>query len=69
MVGQAVPGIVMRERAEERELVSLTGQGGQMLADLQPASRGVDRPEITAEFGGASGLRSKTSIVLMPPCR
>ena len=35
MVGQSVPRIIVRERPQERELIPLPGQSGEMLADLQ----------------------------------
>ena len=57
VVGRAVVGVVMAERADQRELVHLPGRARQVLADLDAGHVGGDGLELAAKLGGRVGLQ------------
>ena len=57
MVGRPVVGVVVPERADQRELVHLPADARQVLADADAGDVGVDRLELAAELGRRIGLQ------------
>ncbi len=54
--GVEVVGVLVGERADDRELIGPGGEAGQVLADPDAGGGGVDRVELAADALGGVGL-------------
>jgi hypothetical protein len=56
MIGRPMIGIVVAERADEREFIHLPGAARHVLANLNAGNIGIDGTKFAAEFSGGVGL-------------